>query len=112
MSPFDENGVVENWEALEAIISYSSGALSADLSTKAVLVVEPSQNPRREREKLVELLFEKFDVPSVYLLRSAVATCFANGRYTGCAVELGAKGTDITPVFEVIQSFDYSLLKL
>jgi len=70
------------------------------LSTNAVLVVEPSQNPKKEREKLVELLFEKFDVPAIYLLRSAVATCFANGRYTGCAVELGARGTEITPVFE------------
>ncbi|KAK4525175.1 hypothetical protein GAYE_SCF08G3081 [Galdieria yellowstonensis] len=100
ISPFNEDGFVENWEALEAIISYSSTQLSADLSTNAVLVVEPSQNPKKEREKLVELLFEKFDVPAIYLLRSAVATCFANGRYTGCAVELGARGTEITPVFE------------
>ncbi|EME32254.1 Actin-related protein 4 [Galdieria sulphuraria] len=100
VSPFDESGVMENWEAIEAIISYSSNQISADLSTNSVMIVEPSQNPKKEREKLVELLFEKFDVPSVYLLRSAIATCFANGRYTGCAVELGAKATDITPVFE------------
>eukprot|EP00871_Galdieria_phlegrea_P005826 jgi/Galph1/730/GphlegSOOS_G5585.1 len=99
-SPFNSDGIVENWEAFEALLSYATLGLSAELNNNAVMYVEPPQNGKREREKLVELLFEKFDAPAVYLLRSPVGTCFANGRYTSCAVELGASGTNITPVFE------------
>ena len=43
-------------------------------------------------------MFEKFQVPSLFLAKDAVLDCYACGRSTGLVVDIGSSGTVLTPV--------------
>lgn len=53
---------------------------------------------RSKREKLTELMFEKYNVPAYFLVKNAVLAAFANGRATGIVVDSGATHTSAVPV--------------
>ena len=70
-----------------------------------------NQKPRRE--KLTELLFEKYNVPAFFLVKNAVLAAFANGRSTGLVLDSGASHTSAIPVHEgyVLQQVAMTLKK-
>jgi len=43
-------------------------------------------------------MFEKLQVPSLFLAKDAVLDCYACGRSTGLVVDIGSSGTVLTPV--------------
>ena len=57
-------------------------------------------NVRAKREKLTELMFEKYNIPAFFLCKSAVLTAFANGRSTGLVIDSGATQTSAVPVHD------------
>lgn len=60
----------------------------------------PQWNVRAKREKLTELMFEKYNIPAFFLCKSAVLTAFANGRSTGLVIDSGATQTSAVPVHD------------
>ena len=57
-----------DWEAMEKIWHHSYyNELRVSPDEHPVLMSEPPLNPRQNREKMAEILFEKFNVPSFYL---------------------------------------------
>lgn len=65
-----------------------------------VMLTVPPCNPKENSEKLVEIMFEKFDVPKVYLGNQSVLSLFATGRTTGCVLDSGEGVTHAVPIFE------------
>lgn len=63
-----------------------------------MLFSESPWNIRSKREKLTELMFEKYNVPAYFLVKNAVLAAFANGRATGIVVDSGATHTSAIPV--------------
>jgi hypothetical protein len=59
----------------------------------AVMLAEPSHNTRAAREKAVELLFEKFKSPALFLAKNAVLASFAVGRQTSLVIDSGHNTT-------------------
>lgn len=57
------------------------------------MVAEPSHNTRAAREKMVELLFEKFSPPALFLAKNNVLASFAVGRPSSLVIDCGASGT-------------------
>ena len=57
-------------------------------------------NIRSKREKLAELMFEKYHVPAFFLCKNAVLSAFANGRSTGLVIDSGATHTSAVPVHD------------
>ena len=57
-------------------------------------------NTRAKREKLTEIMFEKYNVPAFYLVKNAVLAAFANGRSTGIVVDSGSTHTSAVPVYD------------
>ncbi len=49
---------------------------------------------------MTELLFEKYEVPAFFLVKSSVLAAFANGRSTGLVVDSGATHTSAVPVHD------------
>lgn len=93
------NGMIENWDLFEKILDYSySKCLLTSSKYHPVLFVESPLNVRSKREKLTELMFEKYNVPAVYLSKNAVLALFTSGRYTGLVVDSGATHTSAVPV--------------
>jgi actin-related protein len=54
----------------------------------------------RLRHKYLELMFEKFQTPALFMSKDSVLTCFACGKTTGLVVDVGAETTSVTPIHE------------
>jgi len=57
-------------------------------------------NPKANREKLTQIMFETFSVPSMYLAITAVLDLYASGRTTGLAVDMGDGVCHVVPIVE------------
>ena len=47
-----------------------------------VLMTEPTLNPKANREKMTQVIFEKFNEPAFYVTSPAVLSLYALGRIT------------------------------
>lgn len=80
-------------------MDYTYGkVVQSDAEYHPVLFSECPWNIRSKREKLTELMFEKYNVPAYFLVKNAVLAAFANGRATGLVVDSGATHTSAVPV--------------
>ncbi|XP_012873578.1 PREDICTED: actin-related protein T1-like [Dipodomys ordii] len=96
-----ERGLVTTWDDMEKLWSHLfEWELGVKPSEQPVLIIEPSLNPRDTREKIAEIMFEKFHVPALYLFNHAVGALYASACVTGLVVESGDGVTCTVPVFE------------
>lgn len=65
-----------------------------------VLLTEPPMNPKRNREKMITTMFEKYGFEGVYIAVQAVLTLYAQGLLTGVVIDSGDGVTHIVPVYE------------
>lgn len=65
-----------------------------------VMLTEPPKNDNRQREELIKLFFEHFQVEHFYLAVQAVLALYSTGRTTGLVVDIGAGSTNTVPVYE------------
>eukprot|EP00985_Skeletonema_marinoi_P034732 scaffold44682_cov263-Skeletonema_marinoi.AAC.1 len=65
-----------------------------------LLMLDKSHTPPALRQRLLEIMFETHNLPSVFFLRDAIAACYAVGRTTATVVDVGYSGTMVTPVYE------------
>lgn len=56
-----------------------SERLQIDPQNSKILLTEPPMNPKRNREKMVEVMFEKYGFDSCYVAIQAVLTLYAQG---------------------------------
>lgn len=97
-----ENGMVRNWDDMCHVWDYTFGPekLDIDPSGCKILLTEPPMNPTRNREKMIEVMFEQYGFDSAYIAIQAVLTLYAQGLLTGVVVDSGDGVTHICPVYE------------
>ncbi|MFX1279087.1 MAG: actin, cytoplasmic 2 [Promethearchaeota archaeon] len=96
-----EHGIVDDWPAMERILHYTFYTdLRIDPSEHPVLLTEAPLNPRSNREKMAEIMFETFNVPALYVATQAVLSLYASGRTTGCVIDIGDGVSHIVPIYE------------
>jgi hypothetical protein len=54
------------------------------------MIADPAFNPPEKREKMVQLAFETFRTPAVFLARSPVLAAFSLGKSTTLVLDSGA----------------------
>jgi actin len=59
---------------------------------RPVLLTETTLNPKANREKMTQIMFETFNVPALYICTSSTLALYASGRTTGIVVEIGDGG--------------------
>lgn len=96
-----KDGMIEDWEMFEKLAEYTyKNRLHAVAEHHPILMTECPWNTRFKREKLLELMFEKFNVPAMYICKNAVLAAYANGRSTAMVVDSGATHTSAVPVHD------------
>ncbi|KAG7228463.1 hypothetical protein INR49_007636 [Caranx melampygus] len=97
-----ENGIVRNWDDMKHLWDYTFGPekLNIDSRNCKILLTEPPMNPTKNREKIIEVMFETYQFAGVYIAIQAVLTLYAQGLLTGVVVDSGDGVTHICPVYE------------
>lgn len=84
-----ERGVINNWEAIEKILHHIFATELYGGSTFPTLLTERVFTPTAQRDKLSELMFERFEVPALNFAMSEVLAVWAGGRNTALVVDVG-----------------------
>lgn len=100
LSPI-KDGVVVDWDIVDSIWDHAfRECLLIDPQEHPMLLAEPSSNSQQQREKMAEIMFEKYKVPALFLAKNAVLTSFASGRATSLVVDSGGGSTTVAPVHD------------
>jgi actin-related protein 2 len=97
-----ENGIVRSWDDMISLYRYTFGSdkLNINPSNCKLLLTEPPMNPIKNREKMIEVMFEEFNFQGLYIAIQAVLTLYAQGLLTGVVVDSGDGVTHICPVYD------------
>nr|AHC00626.1 beta-actin [Ganoderma lucidum] len=96
-----EHGIVRNWEDMKLLWDYTfDEKLRVDTRGRKVLLTEPPMNPKVNRQRMAQVMFEEYGFQGVYVAIQAVLTLYAQGLTTGVVVDSGDGVTHIVPVYD------------
>ncbi|XP_069127404.1 actin-5-like isoform X2 [Argopecten irradians] len=96
-----EHGIITNWDDIEKIWHHTFyNELRVAPEEHPVLLTEAPLNPKANREKMTQIMFETFNSPAMYLGNRTVTSLHACGISTGVAVNCGARTTYAVPIYE------------
>jgi len=99
-----EHGVVTNWEDMERVWHHTLySELRESPEEHNVLLTEAPMNPKHNRERMAQTLFETFGVPGMHVSVQAVLSLYSAGRTTGVVLDMGDGVSHTVPVYEGYQ---------
>ena len=95
------DSISTNWEDLENLWTYTIyDVLKVCPDECFSVITESPLNPKKYREKSIEILFELFNFEGVYLASKSLLSLYATGRTTGCVVDSGHGASFSVPIYE------------
>lgn len=77
-----EHGIVKNWEDMRHLWNYTfDEKLKVDPRGRKILLTEPPMNPKVNRQRMCQVMFEEYGFEGVYVAIQAVLTLYAQGTF-------------------------------
>lgn len=95
------NGVVQSWDDMALVWDHAFyERLRVNPEDSKVLLTDPPLNPTKNREKMIQTMFEHYGFSGAFIQIQAVLTLYAQGLLTGLVVDSGDGVTHVVPVVD------------
>nr|WOG36274.1 uncharacterized protein [Candida metapsilosis] len=102
VKPIVEDSLIVDWDAAFELFAYYFKQLKIIDKDQPILITEPIWSTNEYRTKLIELVYEKFEFPGLYLAKVPSCVSFQQGRANCLVVDLGHESISVTPVVDGI----------
>ncbi|KAL3875061.1 hypothetical protein ACJMK2_037999 [Sinanodonta woodiana] len=96
-----ERGIVTDWGDMERIWHHTLyNELKVAPEEHPLMLTEAPLNPKSNREKMIQVIFEKFNTPAFYVAIPAVLSLYESGRLAGIVFDSGDGVSHVVSISE------------